>query len=87
MAKSLWLTCGKSCMGAVLDWGTSLWGAPASSPQPRCQGASPGQCLSPGPTSLAVLCPAVGGAGGGGPPLFVKTACGRNVVLGWPGSS
>lgn len=32
MARNPWLTCGKSCMGAVLDWGTSLWGAPASPP-------------------------------------------------------
>lgn len=30
-------------------------GVPLPPPPPRCQGASPGQCLCPGPASLAVL--------------------------------
>lgn len=35
---------------------------------------------------MATLCPSVGGERGGQPLfVFVKTAGGRNVVLGWPG--
>lgn len=81
MAENPWLTCGKSCMGAVLG-GASLWGGllhphPRLGAREQAQGGVCPQALPAWPS-----CPAAGGGGSEGPPLFVETAGGRNVVLG-----
>ena len=62
MAKNLWLTCGKSCMGAVLDWGTSLWGASASSPSLGAREQAQGS-VSPQAPPAWMSCVLLGGGG------------------------
>lgn len=60
-------------------------GAPLPAGAHLHAGASPGQCLSRGPTSLAAPHPTVEKQGCVWPLLvFVETAGGQNMVLGWP---
>jgi len=80
VAENPWLTCGKSCTGAVLG-GASLWGAPASSTHP-CLGAREQAQGAVCPRPRQPGHPVLLWGGGEGRPLFVETAGGRDVVLG-----
>lgn len=82
-AENPWPTRGRNCRGHCAR-GTFPVGLPFLGLPTSIQGASPGWCLSRGPASLAVPRPTVGKHWGVWPLLvFVETAGGRNMVLGW----